>query len=65
MEIHKKIVIDEHGNPQEVIIPWAEFQEIADLLGLDLDQEAIEDLIQARKDRTQGNTDAYIGLSDL
>ena len=65
MEIHKKIVIDEHGNPQEVIIPWAEFQEISDILGLDLDQEAIKDLIQARKDRTQGNTDAYIGLSDL
>ena len=65
MEIHKKIVIDEHGNPQEVIIPWAEFQVISDLLGLDLDQEAIKDLIQARKDRTQGNTDAYIGLSDL
>ena len=65
MKIHKKIVIDEHSNPQEVIIPWAEFQVISDLLGLDLDQEAIKDLIQARKDRTQGNTDAYIGLSDL
>jgi putative addiction module component (TIGR02574 family) len=35
MEIHKKIVVDEQGTPQEVIIPWAEFQKIQELLELD------------------------------
>jgi putative addiction module component (TIGR02574 family) len=35
MEIHKKIDVDEQGTPQEVIIPWAEFQKIQELLELD------------------------------
>ena len=33
MSIHRKIVVDEHGNPQEVIIPWDEFQGIAEIRG--------------------------------
>ena len=37
MEIHKKVVIDDAGEPQEVIIPWAEFRQIEELLGLDYD----------------------------
>ncbi|MFB3133662.1 MAG: hypothetical protein ACE10K_14185 [Rhodothermales bacterium] len=65
MVIHRKIVVDEDGNPQEVIIPWDEFQEIVEMLGLDLNEGAIEDLNQARKDRVGGNLDAYIDLSDL
>jgi hypothetical protein len=55
MSIHR-IVVDEHGNPQEVIIPWDEFQGIA--LGLDLDSTALEDLRQAREDRENGHHDA-------
>lgn len=35
MEIHKKVVVDDAGIPQEVIIPWAEFQQIQEILGLD------------------------------
>jgi PHD/YefM family antitoxin component YafN of YafNO toxin-antitoxin module len=65
MNIHKKIVVDEQGNPQEVIIPWDEFQEIAEILGLDLDSEALEDLRQAREDRETGNHEAYIDLDSL
>ena len=65
VNIHKKIVVDEQGNPQEVIIPWDEFQEIAEILGLDLDSEAIEDLRQAREDRETGNHEAYIDLDSL
>ena len=65
MNIHKKIVVDEQGNPQEVIIPWNEFQEIAELLGLDLDSKALEELRQAREDRETGNHEAYIDLDNL
>lgn len=65
MNIHKKIVVDEQGDPQEVIIPWDEFQEIAEILGLDLDSEALEDLRQAREDRETGNHEAYIDLDNL
>ena len=65
MQIHKKLVIDQQGNPQEVIIPWNEFQEIADILGLDLDDDAIEDLRQARQDREKGNEEAFVDLEAL
>lgn len=65
MNIHKKIIVDEQGNPQEVIIPWDEFQEIAEILGLDLDSEALGDLRQAREDRKTGNHEAYIDLDSL
>lgn len=34
MEIHKKVVVDDSGAPQEVIIPWAEFLQIEEILGL-------------------------------
>lgn len=57
--IHKKYVIDDQGNPKEVIIPFEDFQMIEELLGLDLDQEAIEDIRQARQDREEGNKEAY------
>ncbi|ABA56958.1 hypothetical protein Noc_0434 [Nitrosococcus oceani ATCC 19707] len=65
MNIHKKIVVDEQGNPQEVIIPWDEFQELAEILGLDLDSEDLEDLRQAREDRESGKRDAYIDLDSI
>lgn len=65
MNIHRKIVVDEHGNPQEVIIPWDEFQGIAEILGLDLGSTALEDLRQARKDRENANYNAFVDLDDL
>ena len=37
MEIHKKVVVDDAGAPQEVIIPWAEFQRLQEILGLNED----------------------------
>ena len=52
--VHKKIVIDKKGKPTEVIIPWKEYKEIEELLGLDLDKKAIEGLKQARRDREKG-----------
>ena len=48
--IQKKIVVDEAGNPQEVIIPWAQFCELMEELGLDLDEEAATDLRSAQAD---------------
>jgi len=36
-----------------------------ELLGLDLDKTAIEDLEQARKDRAKGKKDAYSDLDSI
>lgn len=65
MTIHKKLVYDDSGKPLEVIIPWSEYEEIAEMLGLDLDPAAIEDLRQARKDRDSGDPEAYLSLESL
>jgi hypothetical protein len=63
--IQKKIVIDEKGNPTEVIIPWAQFCEWVEELGLDLDEEAIADLRTARDDWRKGDTTAFKPLAEL
>ncbi len=41
MTIHKKLIVDDMGNPTDVIIPWAEFQEISQMLALDLDEATL------------------------
>jgi hypothetical protein len=63
--IQKKIVVDEAGEPREVIISWDDFVEVSELLGLDLDDEAIDDLRQARSDREAGVEDAFVDLASI
>ena len=65
LTIHKKVVKDVNGNPKEVIIPWEEYKKIEESLGLDLTQEAIEDLKQAKIDRNDLNKDAYVNLESI
>jgi PHD/YefM family antitoxin component YafN of YafNO toxin-antitoxin module len=65
LTVHKKIVVDEKGKPTEVIIPWRKYKEIEELLGLDLDKRAIEDLRQAQKDREQGKKGVYVELDSI
>ena len=65
LTIHKKLIVDDQGNPTDVIIPWAEFLEISELLALDLDEAAIYDLDQAKADRINRNNEAYIKLDDI
>jgi hypothetical protein len=63
--INKKILFDEHGMPQEVIIPWAQFCEISEALGLDLDEDASADLREAKRDWEKGDRAAFVPLSEL
>ena len=63
LTISKKYIVDEQGRPQEVIIPWKQYQQISEILGLDLDENAIDDLHQAQQDRAMNNQDAYVDLS--
>ncbi|GAX60559.1 hypothetical protein SCALIN_C13_0071 [Candidatus Scalindua japonica] len=65
LTIHQKVVKDVNGNPTEVIIPWEEYKKIEESLGLDLSQEAIEDLKHAKIDRDNSNKDAYIDLESI
>ena len=63
--IPRKIVVDEKGAPVEVILPWATFCEVAEILGLDLDAEAESDLREARHDLESATKDAFLPLSSL
>ena len=63
--INKKFVVDEHGNPKEVIILWEDFKKIEEILGLELDSDAIDNLKQARNDRETGNMNAYVDLDSI
>ena len=60
-----QIVKDVNGNPMEVIIPWEECKKIEESQGLDLTQEAIEDLKQAKIDRDNANKDAQGDLQSI
>ncbi len=65
INIHKKIVLDEYGNPTEVIIPYKEFLELEELLGLDLEEEVKEHLHQAKNDRMLNKANLYIELDEI
>lgn len=65
VRIRKEYIIDETGKPTKVIIPLSGFRLLEEMLGLDLDEDALDDLIQARYDRESGNSDAYSALDDI
>jgi hypothetical protein len=63
--LHKKIVLDENGNPTEVIIPYNEFLELEEILGFDLEEEVKEQLRQAQKDREVFKNKSYVDLDEI
>ena len=65
MDIDKKYIVDEHGNPKEVIIPIEHFRKMEELLGWDFDDETVQQLREAKKDREKGNKKAYIDLDSI
>jgi PHD/YefM family antitoxin component YafN of YafNO toxin-antitoxin module len=65
MHINKRYIVDELGNPREVVIPVEDFRKIEELLGLDLNEEAVSQLREARSDRESGNKDAYVDLNSI
>ena len=65
MPINKRYIVDEQGNPKEVVITVEDYRKIEELLGWDFDKEAVKQLHQARRDRESGNKDAYLSLDSI
>ena len=65
MDFNKKYIVDEKGNPKEVIIPIEHFRKMEELLGWDLDDETVQQLREAKMDREKGNKEAYIDLDSI
>ena len=63
--IRKEYIVNEAGTPTKVIIPLADFQLIEEMLGLDLDEDALADMEQASRDRQDGRAGAFIDLGDI
>lgn len=63
--LHKQVILDQDGKPQGVWIPWEEYLQIEESLGLDLDAETVQDLLQAKADRDAGDVSSYVGLDEL
>ena len=63
--VRKKIIVDEQGNPREVITSWVKLREMSEALGLDLDASAKRDLRAARRDLKRGKLSAFKPLSSL
>jgi hypothetical protein len=65
MHINKKYIVDEHGIPKEVVVLIEDFRKIEELLGMDLDDEAVKQLKEARSDRESGDKSAYVDLDSI
>jgi hypothetical protein len=65
INIRKEYIVDEAGTPTKVVLPLADFRLIEAMLGLDLDEEALADIEQARQDRENDSEDAFIDLEAL
>lgn len=63
--IAKKIVVDDQGDPQEVIISWDSYQHLAEVMGWDLDENEESQLRQARQEHEAGNRDAFVSLDEI
>ncbi len=56
----KRYIVDERDNPKEVVILLGDYRKIEELLGLDMDDEGVRQLREARQDRESGNKYAYV-----
>jgi len=65
MTITHKRVVDEAGNPKEAIIPWEQFVELQEVLGLDFTPDEEKELISARRDLEEGNWDSFVGSEEI
>ena len=63
--IQKKIVLGEGGQPVEVIIPWEQFCEMSEALGLDLDSTEQAELREALDDSLARRREAFTPLDEL
>ena len=58
--IDRKIVVDDRGEPIEVIIPYAQFVELSETYGLELDGSQREELRAALADSAARRREAFV-----
>ena len=63
--IQKKFVVDENGDPIEVVIPYAQFLEWVETYGLDFSEQERAELKAAIADSQAGNREAFESLESV
>ncbi len=65
MTITRKIVLDEKGEPTEVIIPYLQFVEMVEAFGLDLNVSEQSDLHEALADARNKRRENFVPAADV
>jgi hypothetical protein len=63
--IAHKVIVDEKGEAQEVILSIETFRHIQEVLGADLEPQEEKDLREALNDSMSANRSAFVSLEDL
>ncbi|MFT5467624.1 MAG: hypothetical protein ACI8UO_002730 [Verrucomicrobiales bacterium] len=61
----RKLVVNEQGDPLEVIIPYQEFVDFIEIHGLDLSEDEKAEILEAEADIESGTKDAFVSLEKL
>ncbi len=65
MTITRKIVLNEQGQPSEVIIPYDQYIDIIEAFGMDLSAQSQEDLRVAMDDSIRGRREAFVTADEV
>ncbi|MBU2447479.1 MAG: hypothetical protein KJ666_18150 [Bacteroidetes bacterium] len=68
MNLHANFIIDSEGKPISVVLPYNEYQDLIESLGLDLSKEEIEAIEKAkfiRSNKPDPIDDEYISLNNV
>jgi len=63
--LKKKVVVDESGNPVEVIIPYEQYIEFVETYGLDLSDEERDAILAAKADFVGGNVEEFVSAEEV
>ena len=63
--IDKKIVVNEAGEPVEVIIPYDQYLDFVESFGLDMTPGEQDELREARTDIVRKNKEAFVSLDEV
>jgi len=64
-KLEKRILFNEAGEPEVVMIPYEKFVEFIEAHGLDLTEEERESVKEARRDIASGNREAFVSHDEL
>jgi hypothetical protein len=65
MTITRKIVVDEKGEPTDVIIPYGQFVEMMEAFGLDLGESEQGELREALEDSRKPGRKNFVSAADV